>query len=259
RKRTLGRKRTDPIYIWRAILQAGGIDAYIEAQLAERGVKVEKKETAGMSARELEQYKKQLRAEAEERKKLKKEAWKAFKANHTAPLGEGVYWNDEKRQDKWDVAHAEERAAENELPPLDTPQQLAEALGLTIPQLRWLAYHREAATKVHYYRFTIPKRDGSERPIWAPLPKLKAAQHWILHNIIERLLVHGAVHGFMPGRSILTNAQAHTNSKLVVHMDIKEFFPTVTYPRVRGVFRKAGYREKNSLMSMWTTSFEFVW
>ena len=117
----MARKRTDPVYLWRAILQAGGVDAYIEAQLAERGVKVEKKETAGMSARELEQYKKQLRAEAEERKKLKKEAWKAYKANHIVHLGEGVYWNDEKRQDKWDVAHAEERAAENELPPLDTP------------------------------------------------------------------------------------------------------------------------------------------
>ena len=47
----MARKRTDPVYLWRAILQAGGIDAYIEAQLAERGVKVEKKETAGMSAR----------------------------------------------------------------------------------------------------------------------------------------------------------------------------------------------------------------
>ena len=52
-------------------------------------------------------------------------------------------------------------AAENELPPLDTPQQLAEVLGLSVAHLRWLAYHREAATRIHYYRFTIPKRDGS--------------------------------------------------------------------------------------------------
>jgi hypothetical protein len=27
-------------------------------------------------------------------------------------------------------------------------------------------------------------------------------------------------------------------------MDIKDFFPTVTYPRVKGIFRKAGYREQ---------------
>ena len=45
---------------------------------AERGVKVERKETEKMSAKELDQYKKSLRAESEERKKLKKEAWKAY-------------------------------------------------------------------------------------------------------------------------------------------------------------------------------------
>src|SRR5437899_3005773 len=236
----MARKRTDPVYLWRAILQAGGIDAYIEAQLAERGVKVEKKETAGMSARELEQYKKQLRAEAEERKKLKKEAWKAYKANHIVHLGEGVYWNDEKRQDKWDVAHAEERAAENELPPLDTPQQLAEALGLSVSQLRWLAYHREAATRLHYRRFTIPKRGGGERAIWAPMPILKAAQQWILRNIAEKLPAHGPAHGFLPGRSILTNALIHNDPRIVVKVDVKDFFPTVTLPGVKGIFPTAG-------------------
>src|SRR5262249_697930 len=126
----------------------------------------------------------------------------------------------------------------------DTPQQLAEALGLSVPQLRWLAYHRDAATSIHYYRFTIPKRGGGERPIWAPLPKLKAAQQWIRVNVVEKLLVHGAVHGFMPGRSTLTNAEVHKDPRVVLKLDIEDFFPTVTLPRVKGVFRKAGYREQ---------------
>jgi hypothetical protein len=124
------------------------------------------------------------------------------------------------------------------------PQQLADALGLTVAELRWLAYHREAATRIHYYRFTIPKRDGSARPIWAPLPKLKAAQHWILRNIVEKLIVHGAAHGFLPGRSTLSNATVHRNARVVVKLDIKDFFPSVTLRRVRGIFRKAGYREQ---------------
>ncbi len=64
-------------------------------------------------------------------------------------------------------------------------------LGLSLPELRWLAFHRDAATRIHYRRFTIPKRDGSERAIWAPMPKLKNAQHWILRNVAEKLLVHG--------------------------------------------------------------------
>jgi RNA-directed DNA polymerase len=233
----------DPFTLWRNIVQAGGVQAFIQAQLTERGFLVERRETDGMSERELEQYKKQLRAEAEERRKIKKETWLAYKANHVVHLGDGVHWSDKTDKDKWDLPNAEERAAENELPPLDTPQQLAEALGLTIPQLRWMAYHREAATRIHYYRFTIPKRDGSARPIWAPMKKLKAAQRWILHNIVERLLVHGAVHGFLPGRSTLTNARVHGNARTIVKMDIKEFFPTVTLPRVKGLFRYAGYRD----------------
>ena len=117
-------------------------------------------------------------------------------------------------------------------------------MGLTVAELRRLAYHRDAATVLNYRRFTIPKRDGSARAIWAPLPRLKKAQRWILHNIVEKLLVHGSVHGFLPGRSTLTNAAAHADPKLVVKVDIKDFFPTVTFPRVKGVFRKAGYREE---------------
>jgi retron-type reverse transcriptase len=237
-------EQTDLVTLWRRIQQAGGIQGYITAQLTERSFLVERRDTDGMPDHELAAYKKALRTEAEERRKLHQETWQAYKANHIVYLGDGVYWNDHPTKDKWDLPHAEERAAENELPPLDTPEQLAEALGLSVQQLRWLAYHRDAATRVHYYRFTIPKRDGSERPIWAPLPKLKAAQHWILHHIVEKLLVHGAVHGFLPGRSTLSNAMTHTGAKILVKMDLKDFFPTVTLRRVRGIFRKAGYREQ---------------
>ena len=252
--------------VWRTIHTAGGVDAYVTAELTRRGVLVARRETDGMSDRELDQYKKQLKAEAEERRKVRREAWRAYKATHIVHLGEGVFWTDDPAKaagqtgdgaaapaaggkgkragDRFDLPNAEERAAENELPPLDTPQQLAEALGLTIPQLRWLAYHRDAAAMVHYRRFVIPKRSGGERAIWAPLPKLKAAQRWILHNVVERLPVHGAVHGFFAGRSTVTNADRHGESRVVLKMDIKDFFPTVTLPRVKGVFRKAGYREQ---------------
>ncbi|MEM7010270.1 MAG: reverse transcriptase family protein, partial [Verrucomicrobiota bacterium] len=235
---------TNPTDLWRAIDKAGGTDNYIDAQLRERGYFVERRDTDDMSKRELDRYKKELKAEAEEKRKLKKEAWAAYRSQHILHLGENVFWNESATVDDWDLPEPEQRAADNELPNLDTPQQLADALGLTIPELRWLSYHRDAATRIHYRRFTIPKRNGKERAIWAPLPKLKAAQRWILFNIVERLVVHGAAHGFLPGRSILTNAAAHTDSKIVLKMDIQDFFPTVTAPRVKGVFRKAGYREK---------------
>ena len=241
-------KATDPIDLWRAIVQAGGTQAYIQAQLAERGFLVETRDADTMSPRELEAYKTSLRAQAEEKRRLKREAWRAYKSSHIVHLGEGVYWKDDAGPDRWDLPHAEERAAENELPPLESPQQLAEALGLTVAQVRWLAYHRDAATQIHYHRFTIPKCDGTERAIWAPMPKLKEAQRWVLRNIVERLLVHGAAHGFLPGRSTLSNASVHHDPRVVVKMDIKDFFPTITLPRVKGVFRKAGYREPIAML-----------
>jgi RNA-directed DNA polymerase len=236
---------TDLAALWREIARAGGIPGWVTAQLEARRLLVTRRDTKSMSDRDKDAYKKELKAEAEERRRLRKQAWEAYRAVHIVHLGEGegVFWSDDTSPDKWDLPDAEERAAENELPPLDSAQQLAEALGLTIPELRWLAFHRDAATKVHYTRFVIPKRGGGERAIWAPMPKLKAAQHWVLRNVAEKLPVHGAAHGFLPGRSIVTNAAVHTDARVVVKMDVKDFFPTVTLARVRGVFRKAGYRK----------------
>ena len=48
----------------------------------------------------------------------------------------------------------------------------------------------------------------------------------------ERLPVHGAAQGFLAGRSIATHPAAHADSKTVLKMDVKEFFPTVTLRRV---------------------------
>jgi hypothetical protein len=238
----------DALTLWRLIVQAGGVKAYIDAQLKERGFLVVRRDADAMSDRERDAYKRALKQEAEERRKLRRQTWAAYKANHIVHLGEGVFWNDELKEDKWDTPNSEERAAENELPALDKPEQLAEALGVTVPQLRGMAYHRDAATSLHYVRFTIPKRDGSQRPIWAPKRRLKAAQRWILHNVVERLPVHGAAQGFLVGRSIQSNAAVHVNSKIILKMDIKEFFPTVTLRRVKGVFRRAGYRDGMSTL-----------
>jgi hypothetical protein len=240
----MARRRLDIDAIWRGIEQAGNIDAFIAAQLQELGYVVERRETDGMSKRELAEYKKSLKAEAAEKRRIKSEAWQAYRAKHIVHLGDGVYWNDFDDFDRWDLEEPEQRASENELPKIDKPQQLADQLGLTIPQLRWLAYHRDAATHIHYRRFTIAKRDGTERPIWAPLPRLKEAQRWILRNVVEKMLVHGAAHGFLAGRSIATNAAVHSDSRLILKMDLRNFFPTVTFRRVKGLFRKAGYREQ---------------
>lgn len=230
--------------VWQAIESAGSINAYVRQQLQQHGYLVERRPTDGMSKSELDKYKKELKQEAAEQRRLKQEAWQAYKSKHIVHLGEGIYWSDDSSEDQWDTPNANKRLLANQLPVITKVPQLCEALNLTVSELRRLCYQREASTYSHYTRFEIPKRSGGMRAIWAPLPTLKQAQHWILHEILERLVVHGAAHGFLSGRSIATNAAEHCNSQLLVKLDIENFFPSISWKRVKGVFRKAGYPEQ---------------
>ncbi len=155
-----------------------------------------------------------------------------------------MFHHDTPDQDRYDLPDPDARRETNGLPELKDAQALAKALDLTIPQLRWLAFHRDVDTGSHYQYWTIPKRDGGQRLISAPKPTLKKAQRWILRQIAERLPVHGAAHGFLPGRSIFSNAAVHAGARQIIKLDIRNFYPTVTWRRVKGLFRKGGYGEQ---------------
>src|SRR5262249_6573819 len=126
------------------------------------------------------------------------------------------------------------------LPPLPDPPALAAALGISLSQLRFLAYDREVSTVTQYRRFTIPKRTGGERLISAPRKSLKAVQRWILDRLLDKLPLSDSAHGFRAARSIVSNAQPHVGAAIVVNVDLRDFFPTVSYRRVKGLYRKLG-------------------
>ncbi|HKB37372.1 MAG TPA: reverse transcriptase family protein, partial [Gemmataceae bacterium] len=127
------------------------------------------------------------------------------------------------------------------LPVLSTPVELAEAIGVTIPQLRWLAYHTSVTSRIHYVSFTVPKKGGGERTLHAPLHLMGRAQRWILENILDKLSVEDPCHGFHPGRGTVTNAAPHAGQAVVINMDLAGFFPSVSFRRVRSVFERLGY------------------
>ncbi|UXH79571.1 reverse transcriptase family protein [Roseateles amylovorans] len=137
----------------------------------------------------------------------------------------------------------ERRPLSEGLPPLASPMALAQAMCLTLPELKFLCFHREVARTTHYRRFQLPKKTGGQRTISAPMPRLKRAQYWVLDNLLAKVKVHSAAHGFLPGRSILTNATPHVGQEVVINLDIQDFFPTITYPRIKGVFIGLGYDE----------------
>lgn len=127
------------------------------------------------------------------------------------------------------------------LPVLSTPAQLAAALGVSVPRLRWLAYHSEAAARMHYVCFRVPKRSGGTRLLSAPHAELARVQEWILGNILEKLATEPPAHGFIKARSTVTNAVPHLGRAAVVNLDLSDFFPSIAFRRVRGVFEKQGY------------------
>jgi RNA-directed DNA polymerase len=127
------------------------------------------------------------------------------------------------------------------LPVLATPADIAKALGLDVSRLRWLAFHSEATAVTHYVRFQIPKKSGGTRELAAPHRQLSDCQDWIRTRILDRVALHDAAHGFVAGRSTLTNATPHLARAAVVNADLKDFFPTITFPRVKGVFQQLGY------------------
>jgi len=127
------------------------------------------------------------------------------------------------------------------LPLLATPADVAAAMDLSISQLRWLAFTPDAAASTHYAIWEIPKRSGGKRLISAPMPRLKNAQRWVLEHLLNRLPVDACAHGFVPGHSTVTNAAPHLGADIVINLDLKDFFPTITFRRVRGLFQQLGY------------------
>lgn len=130
------------------------------------------------------------------------------------------------------------------LPHLATAAEVAAAMGIAVPELRFLAYARKVSRKTHYVRFTIPKKTGGTRLISAPMPRLKRAQRWILDAVLAKLALEEPAHGFVVDRSIVTNARPHLGSQVVVNLDLRDFFPSLGFRRVKGMFEGLGYGEE---------------
>lgn len=137
-----------------------------------------------------------------------------------------------------------ERLAQRALPLLHHASDLAQAMGVSLSELRFLAFERKVSRISHYRRFALPKKTGGERIISAPMPRLKRAQYWILDNLLARAALHPAAHGFVPARSIVSNALPHVGQAVVINLDLKNFFPSIAMPRIKGIFREFGYGEQ---------------
>jgi RNA-directed DNA polymerase len=135
------------------------------------------------------------------------------------------------------------------VPEIDDLPALAGLLELPMDQLSWAAdvrglQRRTPSGPLHLYRHSWRVRPGAvPRLLEAPSPLLRAVLRRVLDRILVWVPVHPAAHGFVRGRSALTNARQHVGAETVVCLDLQTFFATITADRVNGLFRAMGYPE----------------
>lgn len=101
----------------------------------------------------------------------------------------------------------------------------------------------------YYTEFDIPKKSGGYRRICAPIGDLKEVQQQLASALWEyqksvrtELGIEPNIsHAFEKGKSIITNAKIHRNKRLVINVDLKDFFDSFHIGRVCGFFEKNKY------------------
>lgn len=122
---------------------------------------------------------------------------------------------------------------------IETPSELCGFLRTPFFKLEEVLNHPS------YKRYTIKKKKGGERQIFAPEKDLKVIQKRLNYFLqayylwIKPKEVHGfVVHPHYLGTycNIVENAKVHTEKKHVLNIDLKDFFPSITAKQVKSIF-----------------------
>lgn len=193
------------------------------------------KEARKKRIEESQRRREKRKKERARREKDAKQRWKEYQTTHVVHAGEGV------SADLQSVEYEESKLMSRNLPLLRSALELATELGISMSKLKWLTYHRGTATISHYTQFTIPKKSGGTREISAPKSDLRQVQTWIKEQILDQIEIDPRAFGFVKGRSTVAHASEHVGRAAVVKMDLADFFPSITFHRVKGLFRSFGY------------------
>lgn len=113
-------------------------------------------------------------------------------------------------------------------------QQLAEALGYNYNFFVFFLFAKDIER--HYVEFNIAKNYKADRLIAAPNEKLKLIQKNLADILLFIFKPKKCVHAFVKDKNIVTNARPHLKAHHVLRLDLKDFFPSIHFGRVRNLF-----------------------
>ena len=83
--------------------------------------------------------------------------------------------------------------------------------------------------KDNYRIYKIKKHNGKLRTIYEPKPLLKHIQKQILNNILNNKKISKYSKAYHKGLSLKDNALPHVNKKIILKLDIKDFFESISF------------------------------
>jgi RNA-directed DNA polymerase len=122
---------------------------------------------------------------------------------------------------------------------VDKPMALSELLGISKAQLE------QRINRPFYHEYHIPKKKGGSRQILAPGKTLKQVQSRLNQFLQAYYLCvkPDVVHGFVlhpPDNNsycnIAENARPHVGHQALLNLDLQDFFPSISAPRVKQLF-----------------------
>jgi RNA-directed DNA polymerase len=115
--------------------------------------------------------------------------------------------------------------------------------------LNYFAYHNK---EQRYRTFAIAKKTpGETREIKAPAPGLLRVQRLLLRCLTAAFTTcDSAAHGFVPGRSVRTNAEPHVGRRFVLNLDLKDFFSSTSEKRIIAVLQLPPFKLRKPMASL---------
>ena len=122
---------------------------------------------------------------------------------------------------------------------LKQPEDVAELLEVKYLDLNYWIYRTPEQRR--YSTFYMPKRNGTSRRIDAPNTNIKILQQKLNQVLQSVYFPKRSVHGFAYERNVKSNAMPHVRKRWVLNIDLEDFFPSINFGRVRGMFMGKPY------------------
>ncbi len=134
-----------------------------------------------------------------------------------------------------------------DIPSLQNINDLATWLNLSVGQLEnysasWRITNQPILMRLgHYHYRWLRKPGGQQRLIEAPKQRMADVQRQIYLGILNHIPLHDSCHGFRKRHSCKTYVEPHAGKKLVIHMDLENFFINIPLRRIHALFTTIGY------------------